>query len=350
MARSDRVIARAPLAVLAAAVAVLSLGCAEAERGIVDPGRPNRAPVVRGPIWAQTIPVGRSVGLELSWFFADPDGETLAYEATSSNPGVAGLSVAGSWLTMEGMSRGVATGTVVARDGERAEARQSFELTVCALAPEGILHHWAGEGTGADLIGDADATLMNGAGYAEGVPGAGTAFSFDGVDAIARVPDAPTLNPKGPFSVMAWAKPGPGEASGSGTVIGKGHPWKESWELDNHNGRWRTFIRDGSEQDVRVYGPRLVAGEWTHLAMTWDGDRLAFYVNAVRQGTSDVGSIHVNDVFVGIGARSEEGFADEELDLEFTGAIDEVMFFGRALDEGEIRSVFDSTTFGPCNP
>ena len=81
--------------------------------------------------------------------------------------------------------------------------------------------------------------------------------------------------------------------------------------------------------------------------MTWDGGRLAFYVDAAEQGTRRVGSIHVTDAFAGIGARSEEGFEDDELALEFTGEIDEVIFFGRALDPTEIRDVF-KTTFGLC--
>jgi len=312
---------------------------------------PNAPPTAVREIASRTLLTGSTETIDLSGYFMDPDGDALTYSATSSDPLVAGVSVSGSELTMVGLSQGEAEATVTARDPEEAEARQSFELTVRAV-PGGILHWWSAEGSGADRIGGVDATLMGGAAYAQGVVGdtGGEAFSCDGVDAIAIVPDAPTLNPTGPFSVMAWAKPGPGEASGSGTVIGKGHPWKESWELDNHNGRWRTFIRDRSEQAVRVYGPGLVADEWTHLAMTWDGGRLAFYVDAVLQGTSDIGSIHVNDVFVGIGARSEEGFADEELDLEFEGEIDEVMFFGRALGEGEIRSVFENTTTGPCNP
>ena len=77
--------------------------------------------------------------------------------------------------------------------------------------------------------------------------------------------------------------------------------------------------------------------------MTWDRDRLALYVDAAEQGTRSAGSIHVTDAFAGIGARSEEGFEDDELALEFTGEIDEVMFFGRALDPAEIRAVYETT-------
>lgn len=82
--------------------------------------------------------------------------------------------------------------------------------------------------------------------------------------------------------------------------------------------------------------------------MTWDGDRLAFYADAAEQGTRSAGSIHVTDTFAGIGARSEEGFGDDGLALEFTGEIDEVMFFARALDPAEIRAVYE-TTFGSAS-
>ena len=64
--------------------------------------------------------------------------------------------------------------------------------------------------------------------------------------------------------------------------------------------------------------------------MTWDRDRLAFYVDAAEQGTRSAGStIHVTDAIAGVGARSEEGFEDDQLALEFAGEIDEVIFFGR---------------------
>ncbi|MXW68373.1 MAG: hypothetical protein F4Z72_15415 [Gemmatimonadales bacterium] len=311
---------------------------------------PNAPPIPVGAIRSRTIAAGSVATMDVSRYFSDADGDALTYGASSSDARVAWVSVSGSELAMVGLSPGVAAATVNARDPEGAEARQSFELAVCAV-PAGILHWWSAEGSGADRIGGVDATLMSGATYARGVVGAtgGEAFSFDGVDALAVVSDAPTLNPEGPFTVMAWARPGRAETAGSGAIIGKGHPWMESWVLDNHNGRWRTFMRDRDRGDEKVYGPRLVPGEWTHLAMTWDGDRLALYVDAVEQGTRDIESIHVTDAFVGIGGRSEEGFQDGELDFEFTGEIDEVMFFGRALGVEEIRSVFENAAIGFCN-
>ena len=63
--------------------------------------------------------------------------------------------------------------------------------------------------------------------------------------------------------------------------------------------------RDDRAAEVRQV-VEVLAKEWTQLAMTWDGGRLAFYVDPAEQGTRSAGSIHVTDTFAGIGARSEE--------------------------------------------
>ena len=309
----------------------------------------NSPPIPATEIASRTLATGSTRTIDLSGYFSDADGDALTYSAASSDARVAEVSVSGSELAMVGVSPGVAEATVTARDHEEVEARQSFELTVCAV-PQGILHWWSAEGSGADRVGGADATLMGGATYGQGIAGnsGGEAFAFDGVDAIALVPDAPTLNPKGPFTVMAWARTGPVPRP-NGTIVGKGHPWAESWVLDPHRDRWRAVIRRENGSSTSAYGSAIEPMAWTHVAMSWDGRVLALYVDGQRVETALVNSISVSDGPAGIGARSEQGFADDELELEFEGEIDEVMFFGRALGEEEIQSVFDKATLGFCD-
>ena len=239
-------------------------------------------------------------------------------------------------------------GVVACRD-MGFEALEEVTETSCVPMPEGALHWWAGDGTGADLIGGQDVRLVHGAEYARGLvaSGNGEAFRFDGVDAMGRVSDAPTLNPTGPFSVMAWARPGPRPTS-SGTIIGKGNPWAESWVLDSHRGRWRGFMRSAGGRDARGYGPDLEPNVWTHVAMSWDGAWFALYVNGDLWGSYPLDTLHRSDAFVGIGARSEAGFVDSELEVEFAGDIDEIVFFGRALGREEIRVVFEASKAGIC--
>jgi len=217
----------------------------------------------------------------------------------------------------------------------------------CVELPPDALHWWTGDGEGTDRVGTAHATLMHGATYAPGLveSGGGQAFSFDGIDAIGIVDDAPTLNPTGPFTVMAWAKPEP--YPWSGAVIGKGHPWEESWVLGNHNGRWNGFMRSADGLAANVYGPKVATGVWTHVAMRWNGATITLYIDGEVEDWSGIETIRRTDTFVGIGARSEAGWNDE-LDLEFIGEIDEIVFFGRSLAEREIRDVAKAAEDGIC--
>ena len=49
-------------------------------------------------------------------FYADPDGEVLAYDATSSDPAAAAVAVSADTLAVTGVSVGTATVTVTATD------------------------------------------------------------------------------------------------------------------------------------------------------------------------------------------------------------------------------------------
>ncbi|WP_419942363.1 Ig-like domain-containing protein [Candidatus Palauibacter sp.] len=93
---------------------------------------PNRAPAVAGELRAQSLLPGEAVTVDVAAAFSDPDGDPLAFEATSSDLGVVGVSLADSVgeVMLEGVARGTATVSVTARDPDGAEAGQSFEVTV----------------------------------------------------------------------------------------------------------------------------------------------------------------------------------------------------------------------------
>ena len=99
---------------------------------------PNRAPQPRGAMPPATVPVGRTEAVDASSYFADPDGETLAYSATPSNPAVATVSVSGSVVTVAAVARGAATVTVTATDPGGLAATQTFDVTVPNRAPEPV--------------------------------------------------------------------------------------------------------------------------------------------------------------------------------------------------------------------
>ena len=102
------------------------------------PPPPPVAPVQVGAIPNQAIETGQSATLEVSSFFRDPDGGTLAYEAASSAPAVVSVALSGTTLTMVGVGDGTGTVTVTARDPDGLTATQGFQVTVATpnRAPE----------------------------------------------------------------------------------------------------------------------------------------------------------------------------------------------------------------------
>ena len=91
---------------------------------------PNRAPQRVGAIPAQTVLVGDSPTLDASPFFDDPDGDPLAFAASSSNTDVVEVSVTGSILSAVGVRAGSATVTVTATDPGGLSARTNLPVMV----------------------------------------------------------------------------------------------------------------------------------------------------------------------------------------------------------------------------
>ena len=99
---------------------------------------PNRPPEPRGTIPSITIPVGRTETVDVSSYFTEPDGEALIYGATSSNPGAATVSVAGSTVTVTAVAKGTTDVTVTATDPGGLAATQTFQSMVPNRSPEPV--------------------------------------------------------------------------------------------------------------------------------------------------------------------------------------------------------------------
>ena len=100
--------------------------CAEGQTESNDP------PVATGSIDNVRLRINqRGDAIDVSGLFSDPDGDTLTYDADSSNTAVANAAIAGSMLTVvAGSIRGTATITVTADDGRNDPASISFVVTV----------------------------------------------------------------------------------------------------------------------------------------------------------------------------------------------------------------------------
>ena len=90
----------------------------------------NQPPAAAGEVPDLEVNAGAKVVVEALSYFTDPDGDQLTYTAATSDSTVATTTVAGSIVTVAGISPGTATITVTATDPAGLSARQDFGVTV----------------------------------------------------------------------------------------------------------------------------------------------------------------------------------------------------------------------------
>ena len=92
--------------------------------------RRNHAPQPEGSIPDQSLEAGSEVATGVSDYFADPDGDDLAFAAESSDTALARASISEDQLTIVAVDIGTATVTVTATDPGGLYATQSMTVTV----------------------------------------------------------------------------------------------------------------------------------------------------------------------------------------------------------------------------
>ncbi len=99
----------------------------------------NRAPVTKTSITNQTLYLSDDFRrVDLSGIFSDPDGQTLAFTATSSDTGKVTVSAGGSTLLIRPVTRGSTTVTVRATDPGNQYVEQTFTATVANQYPQTV--------------------------------------------------------------------------------------------------------------------------------------------------------------------------------------------------------------------
>ena len=99
---------------------------------------PNRAPVAEQAMPPRMIEAGDSVLLELSPFFADPDGDPLVFEVAAADTSVVQASVTGATLTIRAAAKGFTTVGITAADAGGLAITQALTVTVPNQGPVAV--------------------------------------------------------------------------------------------------------------------------------------------------------------------------------------------------------------------
>ena len=271
------------------------------------------------------------------------DGVALGAEDTSAPYSV-------SWNTATA-ANGAHVLTAIARDTSNNTA-QSLSVNVVVLntggqIPAGLVAAYsfdAGSGTtAADSSGKGNTgTLANATWTASGK--FGSALTFNGTSSQVNIPDNTTLDLTNGMTLSAWVYP-TSAASGWRTVILK------------ENTSDLVYSLYGSSDISFPQGMRVAGGltksasgtvapppnTWTYLAVTYDGANLRMYVNGALTSTvAATGNMANSTLPLRIGGNAIWG-------EYFTGRIDEVRIFNRALPAAEVTTMMNTPVAGSAN-
>ena len=221
--------------------------------------------------------------------------------------------------------------------------------STCISPPAGLIGWWSGDGDVNDLAGPNKGAVQGNVTFEPGK--VGLAINLDG-SSFVTMGNPPALNLTGnQLTISGWINP---RIDAPAIYFGKTQFGANDYLLVYGRGLASMVNVNGAEFTVlgysdfpskgNLYVPQT--GEWTHVAMTYDGSTISLYANGkiVGQGPCS-GAISRHDVPFNIGGR-----ANDEGTGKFNGLIDEVQVFNRALSADAIRIIFEAAGDGQCKP
>ena len=190
------------------------------------------------------------------------------------------------------------------------------------------------EGSGsttADASGNSNTGTISGAAWTSSGR-YGSALSFNGSSNRIIINDSNSLDLKTGMTLEAWVYPT--SLSGWRSVILKETSGGLAYALYAYDNAPHpaVYINTGGSDMSAVGTTGISVNTWTHLAATYDGTTLRLYVNGVQAGTRTIsGSIPASTSPLSIGGNSVWG-------EYFSGQIDEVRVYSRALSQAEIQT------------
>ena len=165
-------------------------------------------------------------------------------------------------------------------------------------------------------------------------------FSFDGNDDFISVASDPSLDlSAGTFTQSVWIKPDHSDNGYHGVLGyqsagGAQNRYPGIWVYQQD--RIHAGFGDGTNWNSFITGNVLTPNQWNHVATTFDGTNYAAYVNGVQvfSTTDFAGRNPVNSSRVDIG----------RVDNYFSGNIDDVRIYNRALSATEVGVLIDGAT------
>jgi lysophospholipase L1-like esterase len=226
----------------------------------------------------------------------------------------------------------------------------------CVAAPAGIVGWWPGAGNANDIAGTDNGSLLGGA-TAAATGFDGTAFSFDGTNGYAQIPDASALRPTN-LTIEAWVQFSSLNSFVSGASLGDQYiVFKQNTRSGDFEGYALSKTRVGGtdvfafvvtsesgQSAVTLSTTALAAGVWYHVAAVRGTNFTQIYVNGRLEGQGTVSFAQDYGAHpLYFGTSGVAGW-----DARLKGLLDEVSLYSRALSSNEVAAIYAAGASGKC--
>jgi hypothetical protein len=241
-------------------------------------------------------------------------------------------------------------------------------LPNCVSPPAGLVGWWRAEGNTNDSWGTNNGSAPSpvlGVRYGPGK--VGQAFAL--TNTYLLVPDSPSLRLTNSLTIEAWVYPGPWPSpfptglTERQTILTKsyrtGSPVlppvsEDSFYLGTTN-QGQVYFNVSSNGSISatiavLSTNHIPTNQWSFVAATYDGAALSIYINgSLAAQRSYSGGIHAGPIPVGIGATpSAPAPFEGSASYFWTGLLDEVTLYSRALSLDEILAIYNAGSSGKC--
>jgi PKD repeat protein len=171
----------------------------------------------------------------------------------------------------------------------------------------------------------------------------GSALSFNGSSSVVTVPASPSLDLTNGMTLEAWVNPSSMGGSWR-TVVFRERPNGMLYALYANNGGpnrpvGQVFLANAEQNAAGTAS--VPVNTWTHIAATYDGSAVRFYLNGVQKASFSVsGSLAPSTRPLKIGGNSI-------WNEWFRGLIDDVRVYKRALTAAEITADMAASASSP---
>ena len=174
----------------------------------------------------------------------------------------------------------------------------------------------------------------------------GQAFSFDGTNTFVGLAFQPSVATA--FTISGWVNFDSRNFAAFQEIFNNNQFFLRK-DSNSEGNKLSIFVKltDGTVEPRAQSATVPTAGTWYYVAGTWDGTTLRMYVNgslersSLRRGTLTSTTVQ---------ARIGQGEQTSMVGNTFSGRIDELTIYNRALSDDEIKAIYDSGDTGMVKP